>query len=220
MTLAPHRMAGTVRHEQILNVARELFAQLGFQGTTTRQIAERAGINEAILFRHFPSKEDLYWAVIESRCRDEEGRNELGEKLLAGEDDRQVFCTIAEEILRRSEQDTTMVRLLLFTALENHRLSHQFFHTHIAEKYETLAAYIRRRIQAGAFRNVDSHLAARSFVGMLIYHVLIQELFGGKQYQRFDPRHVSETLTDIWLQGMKAEPGRDACPGQGRQGQG
>lgn len=208
MPLPQQRMAGAARHEQILNVAKELFARLGFEGATTRQIAARAGVNEAILFRHFPSKEDLYWAVIEGSCQSKGSRSRLEEKFAVAEDDREVFRQIAEEILQHSEQDPAMMRLLLFTALENHRLSHRFFQSYIANKYEILAAYIRRRIREGAFRNVDVHLAARSFVGMLIYHALIQELFGGKHYQHFDRRHVSETLTNIWLEGMKARSER------------
>ncbi|MBI4463499.1 MAG: TetR/AcrR family transcriptional regulator [Acidobacteria bacterium] len=200
------RVASTVRHEQILSVAAELFAQQGYQGTTTRQIAERAGISEAILFRHFPTKEDLYWAVIESKCKTPQSAACAEEKWSEVGDEQQVFLRIAQEILRGYQQDTTKMRLLLFTALENHRLSHQFFQIYIAGWYELLAAYIRQRIQAGVFRDVDPYLAARSFVGMVIYHILIQELFGGKHYKDFDPQHVSETLTDIWLEGMKVQP--------------
>ena len=43
-----------------MQVAMELFARQGYQGTTTRQISERAHVNEALIFRHFPRKEDLY----------------------------------------------------------------------------------------------------------------------------------------------------------------
>ena len=48
------RLPAPDRRRQILAVAMELFARRGFRGTTTRQIAERAGVNEAIVFRHFP----------------------------------------------------------------------------------------------------------------------------------------------------------------------
>jgi hypothetical protein len=114
-------------------------------------------------------------------------------------------------ILQVAEPDTTMMRLLLFAGLENHRLSSRFFQAYIAEKYNTLASYIRRRIREGAFRDVDPLLAARSFVGMLVYHVYIQELFGGKHHQQFDSRDVSETLTDLWLEGIQTKAGRRGC---------
>jgi hypothetical protein len=45
-----------------------LFARKGYRETTTREIAERAGINEDLLSRHFPSKKKLYWTLIEELC--------------------------------------------------------------------------------------------------------------------------------------------------------
>jgi len=44
-----------------------LFARQGFKATTTRQIAQQARINEAIIFRHFPHKEDLDWTIIDQQ---------------------------------------------------------------------------------------------------------------------------------------------------------
>ena len=218
MPRTAHRLTRADRQEQILAVAEHLFARLGFQGTTTRQIAERAGVNEALLFRHFPTKEKLYWAVIQGKCRCGPDPGELGGKLRSSDDDRAVFRGIAEEILRRSAENPAMLRLLLYSGLENHRLSRQFFESFLAERYEQLAAHIRRRIEEGAFRAVDPLLAARNFVGMVIYHILIQELFRGKDYQSFEPGHVSETITDIWFEGMNARPGpRAPLNGVGRK---
>ena len=185
----------------------ELFAQQGFNGTTTRQIADRARVNEAIIFRHFPRKEDLYWAIIDSKCRAAGRQRDLQAKLQRNGNTREVFAAIAEEILRRNTEDATLGRLLLFSALENHRLSHRFFRTYVADYYDELAEHIRQRIRKGYFRRVNPLLAARGFLGMVVYHFLVQELFGGKRYQKFDPGEVSRTLADIWLQGMVAGGG-------------
>ena len=92
-----NRIPGSDRRRQILAVAAELFARRGFRGTTTRQIAERAGINEAILFRHFPRKEDLYWAILDCKCRGRGGRERLEAELRAPGDDREVFAAIRSE---------------------------------------------------------------------------------------------------------------------------
>ena len=184
-----------------MGVATELFARQGFQGTTTRQIAERARVNEAIIFRHFPTKEDLYWAVIENHCR-RPGHTGMADKLRHSASDRDALASIAEEMLERRSRDSTLSRLLLFTALENHRLSHRFFRNYVAEHFEALADYIREGIAAGRFRDVDPLLAARGFLGMIVYHSWTQELFGWKRYQDFDNREVSRVLTDVWLAGM------------------
>lgn len=210
------RVPAPDRRRQILEVATELFAERGFRGTTTRQIAERARVNEAILFRHFRSKEDLYWAILDGQCRSAGGRQQLETKLCTPGDARGTFAAIAEGILRRNTENITLTRLLLFSALNHHRLSHRFFRTHVASYYETLAAYIRERIRAGEFRRVDPLLAARGFLGMVVYHFLIQELFGGRRYQDFDVRRVCRTLAEIWVEGMGARPedqaGRRSVP--------
>jgi AcrR family transcriptional regulator len=195
------------RRLQILKAATELFARQGFEGTTTKQIARHARVNEAIIFRHFPRKDDLYWAIIEAKCRRGSRRQELVEKLRTTADDRELFASIAADILRRNTEDHTLSRLLLFSALENHRLSHRFFRTYVARYYETLADYIGRRIREGAFRQTDPLIAARGFLGMISYHLLIQQLFGGERYQRIPPEKVCQELTQIWLQGMLAPSG-------------
>jgi AcrR family transcriptional regulator len=54
--------------EKILHAATELYAETGFRGTTTRQIAQRAGVNEVTLFRHFGSKTALLHEAIQCAC--------------------------------------------------------------------------------------------------------------------------------------------------------
>ena len=201
------RVPARDRRLQIMEAAKELFARQGLEGTTTKEIAARARVNEAIIFRHFPTKEDLYWAIIDHQCEVGGWQQALRRHLRSGASDREVFAGIAQEILIRRAKDSTLSRLLLFSALENQRRSQRFFQKYVVEYYELIAEYIRGRIQAGAFRALDPLLAARGFVGMIVYHSLIQEIFGGKRYQDFDVREVSETLTDIWLGGMEIRDG-------------
>jgi len=198
------RLSAQDRRQQIMTVAVGLFARKGYQGTTTREIAGEAGVNEALLFRHFPSKENLYWTIIEEQCSARGRRQRIHEILKSGDDDFQIFSRVAWEFLARTPHDSQMTRLLWFTALENHTLSERFFRTYVADFYEDLGNHIRGRIRQGKFRKVDPLLAARGFFGMIVYHFLIQELFGGERYQQFDPEKVSETLAGIWLAGMQS----------------
>jgi AcrR family transcriptional regulator len=205
MSSKPIRVPSADRREQIIGVALNQFARNGYRGTTTREIAERAGVNEAILFRHFASKEELYLAVVDSKC----GPGKLREfrETLNGATPREALVALAEEILRRNEADPNMTRLYLFTALENHKLSHRMFRTYALRYYEIVADYIRKCIRRGEFRRVDPRLAARSFIGMIAQHYQTQELFGEKRYRRLGLRRVSEALTDIWLGGLSTHNG-------------
>lgn len=202
------RVPAEDRKEQILNVAMSLFARRGFEGTTTRQIAEMAHVNEAIIFRHFPSKEDLYWAIIRRKCTHTGRARMIEERIALGGSDIEIFSSIAGQMLARSRVDENITRLLLFTALERHELSQEFFQNFVAQQYEALARYIRRRVLEGAFRDVDPTLAARGFLGMVIYHYLVQELFGGKRQRDYDPAAAGEMLAELWLRGMVAAPKR------------
>ena len=200
MSATQVRVSAQDRRHQILELATELFARQGYEGTTTRQLAKLAGVNEAIIFRHFPSKQELYWEVIEQQCAMRGGRAQLRHRLAGEGAEREIFVEIAREMLARNR---VLMRLLLFSALEKHQLSERFFRTHVAQYYEVLAEYIRKGIDQGRFRPTDPMLAARGFLGMLVYHFQIQELFGGREYQDFDRQKVAETYVDIWLQGME-----------------
>src|SRR5215471_20634491 len=61
---------GSDIRQQILKTAIRLFAQKGFRGTTTREIALAAGVNEVTIFRHFSSKQDLYAAILEVKSNE------------------------------------------------------------------------------------------------------------------------------------------------------
>src|SRR5262245_58183051 len=103
------------RRQDILRAAVDLFAKKGFRGTTTRDLAAQAEVNEAIIFRHFNTKEELYRAILEEKMK--HGRGEKVEELSRlGEHggDVQFLEKVGHNFLERHEQDTTFMRLLMF----------------------------------------------------------------------------------------------------------
>src|ERR1035438_2141966 len=58
------RLHASDRRIQLVETALDFFSRKGFSGTTTKEIAAAAGVTEAIIFRHFPTKQDLYNAVL------------------------------------------------------------------------------------------------------------------------------------------------------------
>lgn len=64
--MARQRISARARREAILQAVRCLFAEKGCDGVTTRELAKAAGVSEALLYLHFPSKESLYAAMAES----------------------------------------------------------------------------------------------------------------------------------------------------------
>ena len=190
------------KKQDIVRAAMELFARNGFRGTTTRDLAFHADVNEAIIFRHFKTKEELYRAILEekvSQMRDAPCA-EIEELALA-DDDQKFLEAVGNKFLEKHEQDTTFMRLLLFSALEGHELSEMFVSA-LASR-DPLAEYFGRRMDQGALRRMDPILTARIFIGMFVSFVQGQEIFGLKKTRTFDRNEVVRTCVSIFLTGIK-----------------
>src|SRR5205085_7794221 len=172
-------MAGEKRRLQILVVAVRLFSQRGFRGTTTKEIAHAAGISEAMVFRHFATKEELYAAILDHKsCAiGLEDPCAIVADSVARKDDRAVFETLAYTALQQHENDTEFMRLLLHSALEGHQLAQMFWDRNVLRMYEFLSAYIRERQRDGAFRQIEPTVVVRAFIGMIIHHSLNNNLW-------------------------------------------
>jgi AcrR family transcriptional regulator len=190
------------RQASLIAAAASLFAAKGFNGTTTKAIAKAAHVSEALVFKHFPTKRTLYAAILAEKVT----VNELIEPLedaAKKHDDHRVFTIIASYRIRPGV-DSTFLRLLLFSALEGHELSEMFFGKHLKVFYDHLAAYIHTRIEDGAFRPVDPLLAARAFIGVVVHHRLLHEIFGVPLHQSHE-----DTVTayvDLFLTGLIKRP--------------
>jgi TetR/AcrR family transcriptional regulator len=201
------RLKAKARRAQLIETAMQLFSVQGFDGTTTQQIAKQAGVNEAIIFRHFRSKEQLYWAVVTSRVQAVGRRRKIREHIAAGRDERETLAAIAGSLLDRTHEDTALTRLLFFSALRNPKLADSFFRTYMRGTFEVLADYFRQGVDQGRFRCTDPVISARGFLGMIIYHYLVQEVFGGERYQRFDPYVVGNQIADLCMHGISVAAG-------------
>jgi AcrR family transcriptional regulator len=204
------RTSARDRQASLIVAAASLFAEKGFNGTTTKEIAKSAGISEALVFKHFPTKRSLYAAILAEKV----AINELLEPMEAAartHNDHQVFTMIAGYRIRPGV-DSTLLRLLLFSALEGHELSEMFFGQHHKVFYDHLAAYIRTRIEDGAFRPVDPLLAARAFIGMIVHHRLLHEIFKVPLHQSHED--TVATYVDLFLTGLIKKIANRNTPGK------
>lgn len=200
------RMAGDERRKQILKEAVRLFSENGFRGTTTKQIAAAAGISEAMVFRHFATKEELYSAILDHKACDHEFDNPLDavSEHIANKNDQAVFHGIAENALRRHREDEEFIRLLLYSALEGHELSKMFFESFVAKIYDSLGSYIRTRQEDGVFKEIEPKAVVRALIGMLIHHSLTVMLFDPEQkVLKISEKDAANSFATILLEGIK-----------------
>lgn len=199
------RLTKADRRKAIVETAVQLFAEVGFRGGTTRELARRVGVSEPILYEHFATKRDLYAAIIDSATHVDfdEVRRQL-EKRAAGNDPEGFFTHLASRIVEHQEKNPYYLRLILFSALEKHELAELCFESHAIVIHQIVTGFIQRQIALGAFRPVDAPLAARSFMGMVLHYSIFDQHFGFKLVRSSKKRAIA-TMVDIFLRGLKSE---------------
>lgn len=199
------RMAGDVRRQQILEIAMRLFSEKGFSGTTTKEIAVKAGVSEAMVFKHFANKEELYSAILDRKACNRSFPNpfELLADKIAAKDDFGVFYTMALNALDHHHEDCDFLRLMLHSALEQHDLARMFFESFITDVYEFLGSYIRERQKDGVFREVEPNVAIRAFMGMFVHHSLNNILWDKDQkLLKISNEEAARGFAEILLRGI------------------
>ena len=200
-------MAGEERRLQIVAVAVRLFSQRGFRGTTTKEIAQAAGVSEAMVFRHFATKEELYAAILDHKACS--GGNfepaVMAADAIRRKDDRGVFESLALGALKHHEQDPEFQRLLLHSALEKHELAEMFFNEFVRRVYEFLGGYIRERQREGALVEIDPAIVVRAFIGMVMHHSLNNNLWDPqRRLLNISNEDAARDFTSILLDGISS----------------
>ena len=202
---AAGRMSGDARRVQILEVAIKLFSQRGFSGTTTKEIARLAGVSEAMVFKHFANKQELYSAILDYKACDRQFQNRFEDlvKKTEAKDDYGVFYTLALNALANHSEDRDFMRLMLHSALEEHDLARMFFESFITDMYRFLGDYIRQRQADGAFREIEPLIVVRSFMGMFVHHSLYNILWDKEQkILKISNEEAARNFTEILLNGI------------------
>lgn len=197
------RLSSEERKASIVETAMKIFAEKGFRGTTTRELAAAAGVSEPILYEHFKTKADLYKAIIDYVITQGTPILEaFREKHRESHDDRSFFLELGSCLFQWYSQDPAFIRLLLFSNLEHHEMR-EMFHERMGNVFfGIIAEYIERRINEGGFRKVDSMLAARAYAGMTAHYALTGIVFGCALPKTND--EVIEGMVEIFLEGLCA----------------
>ena len=200
---AKKRIPQEERRTQIIEVAMDLFANKGFKGTTTREIACAADISEAIIFRHFATKEDLYDAIIahtlEKRFRvweQEEGLLQLPSDLETS------LRTYAHAYIRRNRKDPAFIRLMLYSALEDHKFRERFLEAYRSPHLKAICQAVEDGIGRGDYRAINPRLTIRAFFWALLHYCIHRFIAQTPNPELDDEEAVVDNLVDVFMHGL------------------
>jgi TetR/AcrR family transcriptional regulator len=180
-TAGPKRLTAAARRAQLVDVAIAMFGQRGYRGATTKAIAEAAGVSEATIFRHFPSKDDLYIAAF--RQRTGVGTEQLVaylRTLADGGRDEELLHALAVAILTGYQQDRDLHRMLLYAWLDQDEAANRRMWNQMRQSplFEFLEGYIARRQAEGVFGPGDPALLCRMVVALPVSYGTPTKLYG------------------------------------------
>ena len=200
------RLHAEDRRRQLLDTALDIFSRKGFQGTTTKEIAAAAGVTEAIIFRHFPSKQALYTAVLDYDHDTGQVSSlfEQWQRFMDANDDVGLFRSILTCVLGSYRRDSRLKRVLLFAALEGHETGLAQHRQRSLPIFEPIIQYVARRQKEGAIRPGDPAAIVAAVAGMAGYYGMLTGFFGFST--GLSDEQVEENFLDIILHGVKPEP--------------
>lgn len=148
------RLSCEERKEAIVKAVLPIFARNGFANTTTRELAKAAGVSEALLYKHFPSKESLYAEIQTFGCR---GCDPGLQKLISLEPSTSTLVCIVYYIMRinivgRGKEAIcaeTRHRMILNSCLEDGSFSRYLFHNRFAENISKIVECMDAAAKAG-----------------------------------------------------------------------
>ncbi len=163
-----------VTKEKILDTATMLFADKGFDGTNVQEIADAAGVNKAMLYYYFKSKDDLLMAVI---GRFIEGiRDSIPQHFAAGGDTARSIENFLDFYIEYLASNRSFVRLMAWELLSGQHLD-TIARDHIIPTFRLMREKIVQAISAGAIRRVSPEHTIFSVVGMNIFYIIASPIF-------------------------------------------
>ncbi|AVH71464.1 TetR/AcrR family transcriptional regulator [Nostoc sp. 'Lobaria pulmonaria (5183) cyanobiont'] len=195
--------SSTLTRTRLIEAALQVFASLGVQGATTREIARVAGVNEVTLFRHFASKEQLLGAVMKNALA-------LQTEALAHSEawtqdlkiDLKQYADLYNTMLETQED---LIRTFIGEAKRHPEAAKQVIQEAAKPLAKKLVAYLQSSQKRGTVRaDLDPFPVVDMFTGMLLAGMLCRSAkFNQGSYSCED---YIETCVDIFVRGISTTP--------------
>jgi AcrR family transcriptional regulator len=159
------REQAQLRRQQLIDAALQQFAEKGFDGASIRDIAQAAGVTEALVYHYFRNKEHLFEEMLKARSFAPVLRRVLDE---AGDEAHpaQVLHRALQEFLDMMYDNAAMARMFIIEFMRN-PICHKYFRAMIEDNTANLARYLQNQQQRGVFRaDVDADSVAGMLLGL------------------------------------------------------
>ncbi len=197
---APAREAlSEARRDQILEAALRLWLARGFDATPVEAIAREAGLGKGTLYLYFATKEAMLQAALERWSL----LPDLDALVRTLEDvpPERAIPLVVSRLWSRLRERAPLVALLFREISLRPEDARAFLERVLLPANRLFATWLDRHVARGALRPLDTFVAARSLVGMLVMFLLTQEVFGGAALRPIADAAIVDTVSGLFLHG-------------------
>jgi AcrR family transcriptional regulator len=205
---SPQRLQAAERRDSIVEASLHLFAQHGFHGVTTKEVAKAAGISEALLYKHFASKEDLFEEIRRS-CLDES--KQVGTRVAALEPSTStlviaiyVLVTSIFEVTSPSPRKQSIRRILIASLAEDGAFVRAFLKTNVERWVPIMVECVEAARKAGEL--VDDGSTARARIWLTHHLAAAMSWFHLQEKPLVNYGESGEALADEVVLFARARP--------------
>lgn len=194
----------TERRREILDAALKVFSAKGFHKATNKDVAEEAGISPGLIYWYFKDKQDLLFSLIRERATAIFQIIEHSDELLDMQP-QELLPTIGRSFLAiyTVPSNLSLLRIVVAEAIRMPEIGETMYQIAPIHILRLLSTHFQRQIDKGRFRPLDTHIAARSFIGMLVVHIVAREFLRQPEALATSDEQIVETVVDIFLRGME-----------------
>ncbi|HEY8875223.1 MAG TPA: TetR/AcrR family transcriptional regulator [Desulfosporosinus sp.] len=186
------------RRQDILEAGLKIFAQKGYNGSTTAEIARAAGVAEGTIFRHFTTKKELLIAVLEPKVLD--GLIQL-DKEHAEDTPTEFFRCFLRNRLELIKENDALIRLMFAEAQYHSEVREALFKGILGQGISIIRPWFEKGVEQGYFKDLPFLPTMRSFMGMVMFYGLFgQVMLGLSSEQTMD--EAAGNILDLFLQGL------------------
>ena len=202
------------RPQELLDAALALFVEKGFAATRAEEVAQHAGVSKGTLYLYYPSKEELFKAVVRHNVVSliAEGR-EMVEQFEGSSADLLV-CLMQTWWERVGNTAAAGIHKIVLSEVRNFPDLAQFYSDEVIVPADQLfCSAVQRGITRGEFRPMPLHEVAHALIAPLIFMALHRHSFGACQIQgsvAMDPLVMLKTHFDLVLRGLEVRSGGTA----------
>jgi TetR/AcrR family transcriptional regulator len=207
------------RPGELLDAALDLFVEKGFAATRAEEVAARAGVSKGTLFLYFPSKEELFKAVVRENIsgRFQEWNDEF-EKFEGDTPDMLRYCMKIWWDRIGASRASGITKLIISEARNFPDIAAFYQQEVIKPGTDLIRRILQRGVDRGEFQVVDMEYATFSVTAPMVFLIMMKHSLGACSPQEFplDPERYITSQVETLLRGLCVRPGEPAGQPEGR----